>query len=431
MDPEAARLADNGFGRDHGPEPVPKTRMASRSFRVVIMGSEPKNAEPTPERRLLVTDQTRIYRLLQQHLDQQPVGFPATWSRADLRVLKLMFTPEAAKVALHLSYQPTSTDVIVERTSPEFSAEQTGRLLDSMFRTGAIGWKERGGVGYWYVLPVIVGMYEAQDGDPTPEFLAAFDAYTKTFGFGASLLAASPPQMRTIPINQSIPVEHNVATYDQIRALVEESRGPFVVLKCICRQRMALKSKPCKQTSRLETCLGFRDMAAMILRRGHGREVTHDEVLAILRQNEDDGLVLQPANAQHPEFVCSCCGCCCGMLSMQKQLPHPIDFWTSSFRAEVDEAVCQHCGKCVSRCQVNAVSLARSKGPARINLSRCIGCGLCVSTCPSRAVHLRKRVPETVPPATEEDLYAAIAAKKKDPWARRRMLAKVVLGMRQ
>jgi ferredoxin len=378
-----------------------------------------------------VADQDRIYRLLQQHLDQQPVGFPATWSRADLRFLRRMFTTEEAMVALHLSYQPTPTDAIIERTSPEYSAEQTGELLNSMFRKGSVGWKEKGGVDHWYVLPMVVGMFEAQDGEPTPDFLADADAYMKTLGYGASLLAVSPPQMRTIPINQSIPVEHNVATYDQIRTLVEESRGPFVVLKCICRQRMALKRKPCKQTSRLETCLGFRDMAAMILRRGHGREVTHDEVLAILRQNEDDGLVLQPANAQHPEFVCSCCGCCCGMLSMQKSLPHPVDFWTSNFRAEVDSAVCSHCGKCVFRCQVNAVTLPRAKGPARINSSRCIGCGLCVSTCPSQAVHLSKRVPETIPPETEEDLYAEIAAKKKGPWARRRMLAKVVLGMRQ
>jgi ferredoxin len=378
-----------------------------------------------------VADQDQIYRRLQQHLDQQPVGFPATWSHADLRFLRRMFTPDEAKVTLHLSHQPAPENAIVEQTAAEFSAGQTRELLNSMFKKGSVGWKEKGGVDHWYVLPMVVGMFEAQDGEPTPDFLADADAYMKTLGYGASLLAVSPPQMRTIPINQSIPVEHNVATYDQIRALVEESRGPFVVIKCICRQRMALKRKPCKQTTRLETCLGFRDMAAMLLRRGHGREVTRDEVLAILRQNEDDGLVLQPANARHPEFVCSCCGCCCGMLSMQKLLPHPVDFWTSNFRAEVDSAVCSHCGKCVSRCQVNAVTLPRAKGPARINASRCIGCGLCISTCPSQAVHLSKRVPETIPPETEEDLYAEIAAKKKGPWARRRMLAKVVLGMRQ
>jgi electron transport complex protein RnfB len=378
-----------------------------------------------------MTNHNRIYRRLQQHLDRQPVGFPAVWSRADLRLLRKLFAPAEAEVALRLSYQPAPLAAIVERTAPALTAEATERLLDSMFQKGAIGWKEKDGVGHWYLLPMVVGFYESQDGNLTPEFLATADAYTKTLGFGASLLAVSPPQMRTIPINRSIPVEHNVATYDQIRTIVRESRGPIVVLPCICRQRMVLKHKPCKQTSRLETCVAFGDMAAMVRRRGHGREVTRDEALAIFQQNEDDGLVLQPANARHPEFVCSCCGCCCGMLSMQKSLPHPVDFWTSSFRAEVDGTRCSHCGKCVSRCQVNAVRLPRRKGPAEIRADRCIGCGLCVSTCPSAAVHLARRIPETVPPATEEDLQAEIAARKKGPWARRRMLARVFLGMRQ
>jgi ferredoxin len=80
---------------------------------------------------------------------------------------------------------------------------------------------------------------------------------------------------------------------------------------------------------------------------------------------------------------------------------------------------------------VNAVTLPRSKGPARINSNRCIGCGLCVATCPSNALHLQRKAPETIPPETDEDLMATIAANKKSPWARRRMLAKVMLGMRQ
>ena len=373
----------------------------------------------------------QIYRRLQQHLDRQPVGFPASWSRADLRFLRRMFTPDEARLALHLTYQPAPTAVIVERTAPEFSAEQTGRLLESMFQKGAIAWKDQGGVSHWYVIPLVVGMYESQDGELTADFLAEAEPYLNSLSYGASLLAVSPPQMRTIPINQSIPVEHGVASYDQIRAIVRESSGPFVVLKCICRQRRVLQNQPCRQTSRLETCLTFGHTAAMVLRRHHGREVTREELLAILQRNEDEGLVLQPANARHPEFVCSCCGCCCGMLSLQKSLPHPLDFWTSNFRAEIDASVCRHCGKCVSRCQVNAVSLPRRKGPAKINLNRCIGCGLCVVTCPSHALRLTRRIPETLPPAGEEDLFTAIAVRKKTPWARRRMMAKVLLGMRQ
>ena len=378
-----------------------------------------------------MTDQKRIYRLLQQHLDRQPVGFPATWSGADLRLLRRLFTPDEARIALHLSHQPLPLETIVERTAAVFPAEETARLLDSMFAKGAVGWKERNSAGHWYLLPLVVGMYEGQDGGLTADFLADAESYMRSMSYGASLMAVSPPQMRTIPINQSIPVEHNVATYDQIRALVAEARGPFVVLNCICRQRMALKSKPCKQTSRLETCLAFNDMAAMVRRRHHGREVTREQALAILQQNETDGLVLQPANARHPEFVCSCCGCCCGMLSLQKMLPHPLDFWTSNFRAEIDGTICQRCGKCVTRCQVGGVALPRSKGCARVNPGRCIGCGLCVTTCPAHAVRLSKRVPETVPPESEEELQTQIAARKKTPWARQRMLAKVVLHMKQ
>jgi len=384
-----------------------------------------------------VNDQRQIYRLLQQHLDRQPVGYPATWSGTDLRFLRRMFTPNEARVALHLSHQPVPLPAIVERTAAEFSAEQTARLLESMFERGAIGWKERSGVEYWFLLPVVVGIYEGQDGELTADFLADTEPYMKSLSYGASLLAVSPPQMRTIPVNQSIPVAQNVATYDQIRSIVAEARGPFVILKCICRQRMALNRKPCKQTSRLETCLTFDDTAAMIKHRRHGREVPREEALDILRQNEDDGLVLQPANARRPGFVCSCCGCCCGMLSLQKHLPHPLDFWTSNFRAEIDGALCKSCGKCVSRCQVGAVNLpvpkgrTRSKSPARINPDRCIGCGLCVTTCPSHALRLTKRIPETVPPESEEELQTQIAARKKTPWARRRMLAKVMLRMKQ
>ena len=116
-----------------------------------------------------------------------------------------------------------------------------------------------------------------------------------------------------------------------------------------------------------------------------GRFITKADALGVIDQANSAGLVLQPANARHPEFVCSCCGCCCGMLSMQKSLPHPVDFWTSSFRAEIDGALCSRCGKCVTRCQVNAMTLPRGDGPAEINPDRCIGCGLCVAKCPSAA----------------------------------------------
>jgi ferredoxin len=378
----------------------------------------------------MITDDN-TYRILQQHLDKQAIGFPSTWSGADIRLLKRLFTPDEAKLALHLTCKPCPTEQIRERAAADFSPASTASLLDSMFTKGAIGWKEKDGIDHWFVLPLVVGMYECQDGDPSPEFLKDSRAYMKTLRFGTSFLTVMPSQMRTIPINKSIPVEHHVATYDQVRSIVQDSPGPFVVLPCICRRSESMKGIACLKTSREETCLAFGNMAKMVLRRKHCREVTRDEVLAILQQNEDEGLVLQPANTQQPEFICSCCGCCCGMLSYQKFLPRPIDFWSSNYCAEVSPDACSRCGTCASRCQVNAITLTGPSGKALVDLSRCIGCGLCVPTCPSDAVRLIKRTQEAVPPKDEEALCDEIMANKKGTVEQLKTVLKVALKMKQ
>lgn len=372
-----------------------------------------------------------IYRLLQQHLDKQAIGFPAVRSGADIRILRRLFTPEEAGLALYLSYKPAATAAIADRAALEFSPDRTARMLDGMFRKGAIGWKEKDGTDHWFVMPMVVGMYEAQDGDPSQAFLDDADEYMKTLSFGKSFLSVKPSQMRTIPINKSITSEHPVASYDEIQSIVRDVDGPFVVLNCICRKGKAMRNSPCVRTAREETCLAFGATAAMVLRRGHGREVTRDEVRAILRLNEDDGLVLQPSNSGRPEFVCSCCGCCCGMLSYQKFLPRPIDFWTSNFYAEVDADRCSRCGTCGDRCQVNAVSLTGRSGEAEVNMQRCIGCGLCVPTCPSGAVRLKKKDLETIPPASEEALHDEIMENKKGAAEQLRMLLRTALRMKQ
>jgi len=371
----------------------------------------------------------RAYRLLQQHLNKQAVEFPSVSSGADIRFLKMLFSPDEARLALHLSYKPTAQPQVEASAAAEFSAAEVDRLLNSAFQKGAIAWKEKDGVHFWHVVPMVVGMYEFQDGAPSAEYVAVAHSYMRTLAFGKALLSVNPPQMKTIPIDQSITVEHHVAQYDQLRNLIDASPGPFATVKCICREAGAMSGKKCTQTKRLETCVGFGDMAAMTLRRKHGRELTRQETLDILRQNQDDGLVLQPANAQNPEFVCSCCGCCCGMLALQKRLPKPLNFWTSNYYAEVSAAACTHCGKCVARCQVRAVTLTGPDKTARINRHRCIGCGLCVPTCPAKALTLRKKADQTVPPRDAEDLNEQILAHKKNGWQKFIMLMKVALRL--
>ena len=372
-----------------------------------------------------------VYRQLQRHLDQHPVGFPATKSGEDLKLLEQLFTPVEARLALHLSHKPQPTATIAANAAATFPEAEVEPLLHTMFMKGAIARKEKEGVTYWHTLPLVIGMYELQDGNPSRRFLITAGAYMNTLEYKRSLLAAAPSQMRTIPVNKSIQAAHQVAPYDQIRAIIAEAPGPFVILNCICRTSAQMRRKPCRMTTRSETCLAMGDTAAMVLRRQHGREISREEALEILTHNEKDGLVLQPSGVKKPEFVCSCCGCCCGMLGMQKQLPHPLDFWTTSYHAEARFSNCTGCGACIKRCQVGALVLAGSQPKVSIDLNRCIGCGLCVSVCAQEALRLVKNDQQPEIPEDEEHLHETIRENKKGTLAQWLMLAKLGLGWKQ
>jgi hypothetical protein len=80
-----------------------------------------------------------IYIELQKHLDKQAVGFPATKTGVELRILKELFTPEQAGVALHLSVEPKSAiQVYEEMKATDITVEKVTQLLIEMIQNGAI-----------------------------------------------------------------------------------------------------------------------------------------------------------------------------------------------------------------------------------------------------------------------------------------------------
>ena len=80
-----------------------------------------------------------VYRRLQQHLDQMPVGFPATESGVELRVLEHLFTPEEAEIALHLSAFPEPVEKIHARArKQDMGLEQLQAILEDLAARGTI-----------------------------------------------------------------------------------------------------------------------------------------------------------------------------------------------------------------------------------------------------------------------------------------------------
>lgn len=369
-----------------------------------------------------------VYVRLRQHLDRQAVGFPSTKSGAEIRILKHIFTPREAEIATCLRYKLEPLETVYQRAlNLVGSSDELVATLDEMEKKGGIETKIKDGKKHYCNPPFIVGLYELQLGRLTPEFLGATDEYTRDRKFGIEFLATELPQMRTIPVGRSILPQNQVGTFDQITAMLQQAEGPFGIVECICRKKKEMEGKPCKVTDRKETCLGIGHMAASIVRTGAGRQITREEAIAIIEQNQKDGLVLQPSNTEHPEFICSCCGCCCGILGIHKMLPKPLDFWAANFQAEVASALCNGCSACVNRCQVGAVSVSAKGKPATVDLNRCIGCGLCVPVCPKNAMSLRHKPVEVVPPKTREELYDIIMANKKGRLGKLKLLGKMTI----
>ncbi|MHA1453941.1 MAG: DUF362 domain-containing protein [Promethearchaeota archaeon] len=368
-----------------------------------------------------------IYRKLQRHLDKQAVGYPATKDGSDLRLLQEHFSPEHAEMALNMSFRfQTAEEIIASMKKTNFSREEIINLLDSMAEANCIYRRKRNGVKIYAIPPLVVGLYELKAGKVTPSYLKLVDEYTDSDPFMLSLVATKHSQMRTIPVEKAITPTHPIATYDNVKALVNENEGPFLLVNCICREKHDLQGEPCEKTDRRELCLGMGEFASQMLDQGLGREVSKEEAMELLRQNQEDGLVLQPGGNQDADFICSCCGCCCGMLRMQKRLPHPADFWTHYFHAEVNIDLCIGCGICEKKCNVNAIKVEDKK--AIVNLTRCIGCGVCVAACNQQAIEL---VPVEDPkeiPKTYDDFYESIYKHKKGPLRRLLMGLKMRKG---
>jgi electron transport complex protein RnfB len=360
-----------------------------------------------------MADGTDPYRELQQHLDKMPVGYPATTSGVEINLLKTIFTPEEAKIATHLDYKHKTVDQIFETAQADVgSKEELAQSLDEIVAKGGIARRERDGKKQYALLPLVLwGIYEYQLKRLSPEFLQSFGQYLQS-EFGYELATSPLPKMRVIPVEESVPAEHQVATYDELRHLIDGAGEHIGLQECICRKVMDLQGKPCQSTDRREVCMSFGDLAELYIEEGWGRRISQQEALAFARQNEEEGLVLMPGNEQEAAFMCACCSDCCGMLGMLKYQPRPADAVASNYYAQVNVELCTGTGTCAGRCPIEAVQL--TNGTAAVDLGRCIGCGLCVPTCPQRALSLVQKAQPVVPPRTEEELFDRILAGKRN-----------------
>ena len=355
-----------------------------------------------------------IYRQLQEVLDERlPVGFPATDSGIEIRVLKHLFTPEEAEVAKHLTVASEPLKEIhnrVVQSGFSINLNDLEEILDGLVKKGAIvGGSQR---NHYSLMPFAIGFYETQLDRQTKEF--ARDAYEYLYEkfYEEFHRKDTPAQMRTIPVEKSLTTEHHVGTYDNIKEIIKSKSGTISVMDCVCRQSKDLMEEPCKMGDIRNCCISFDDSAEHLLKEfPSARKISKEELIELLDKFQKAGFVLQPANVQNPSGVCVCCGCCCGVLQAAKQYPRPAEYYSSNFYAQSDPELCNGCETCLKRCPMEAITMVDDKSV--VDLDRCIGCGNCVPTCGMKAMSLQKKEKEIVPFENSDALYQEIMMKKR------------------
>jgi electron transport complex protein RnfB len=360
---------------------------------------------------------TDVYERLAKHLDNLPAGFPRSESGAEMRILRRVFTPEEAELSLHLSLIAEEPRVIAHRA--KIPVELAARRLEEMAHKGLVfSLRPAGKPPQYQAEQFVVGFWEGQVNRLDRELVEDFEEYLPTF-VNATLWEKAP-QLRTIPVGESIDQGTEVMAYEQVEAIVKAHKV-FGVSNCICRQELRILGEGCGKP--VESCMSFGIAAEHSVHVGRARAISQEEALAILHRAEEAGLVLQPANAKEPLFICTCCGCCCGVLRSMKLEAKPANFVSSPFVAVLNTETCSGCGTCETRCQMEAIYV--DGGTATLNLDRCIGCGLCVTTCTTESLSLVRK-PEAEQPYVPKDIVETTI---KVGQARGKMGVRQLIGM--
>ncbi len=343
------------------------------------------------------------YYHLAQKLNTHATGAP---ERMELyEILRMLFTPEEADLALHLGWRPEPVDRIAEKAG--VSTPQVTMLCENMANKGivyALALHER---TLYALLPTAPGIFEDPlmignlPGVDMERLGQLWNQYYEN-GWGHELHGSATNFARVLPHEGSVAEQVTVLPFEEAAKYIDEAT--YISLgNCSCR----LAKKACDHP--VDVCLGFGTAAKFLAERKGARLIDKKEALAVLRRAEESGLVHCASNTQAEiDFLCACCPCCCVLLGAATRLKDTVSRPHSNFNSTVDAELCTSCAICEDRCPVKAISM---NGTAKVDAALCIGCGLCATACAYDAVALLRKS-EVIPPHDHSAYNMQIAEEK-------------------
>lgn len=191
----------------------------------------------------------------------------------------------------------------------------------------------------------------------------------------------------TVPVDIRISGQHRVLDLDEVEQILTKA-NTISLGDCGCRKRVQKCNNP------LDVCVGLDRKAEKMIQSGQAQEISLKSALEALERSHDAGLVhiaYTSKDGERPEYVCSCCSCCCHSMSAIVRFGLPDAVVYSKYVAVQEPKTCINCGTCVDRCQFGA--RVRENGKVTFNQAQCFGCCVCISTCSTGSISLTKRGP--------------------------------------
>lgn len=348
------------------------------------------------------------YERLVDRLNRFPQGAPP--SETLYSILAMLFNEREAELVSLLPIKPF--DVGTAARAWKMNPLEAQKVLDTLASRAILVDVELDGKTTYTLPPPMAGFFEFSmmrlRGDIDQKALGELyyqymnveeDFIKQLFIRGETQLGRTYVQERVLSNENAL----HVLDYERASAVIRSAthRGVGV---CYCRHKMEHVGKACDAP--MNICMTFNGSAESLVRHGYARAVDVNEGLDLLQQAWDHNLVQFGENVrQGVNFICNCCGCCCEALIAARRFAYMNPVHTTNFIVEVNESQCNGCGKCVSACPVEAMTLISANDPhhpnqkkARLNEDLCLGCGVCVRTCGKEGLSMHSRPERVITP---------------------------------
>ena len=319
-----------------------------------------------------------------------------------LMYLSLLYDEEAAEVVQHLEVFPKAVTASalakkLNRDKKELTAILEA-LADNFFLMKAGG----------YTIPTPLMIYDAPfilkrniERENIKEFAQLSHKFFEKEGYYKPWETSfkGTPRTRILTVSEEIEDKRSIIPIEEVYNIIEKSES-FALIPCPCRRRADIEGgRKCNYPVYNCVLLGPSAEALLNLKDPENRRVSREEVIKIVKEASELGLVHTTDNYAGPNSIlCQCCECCCGLLAglTRAGLNNPKAIAKANYIATVNAEKCAACGTCTDRCKFGAITV---EDIAQFNEDRCMGCGLCAVTCPNDAITMKRLEREQIPGA--------------------------------